>query len=90
MPYTVDTQRVEVPEGQASSPLVEFAGSNQAAPCRGHLQIEQVRRGQALTAKALPCAIAVGPVVAERGHNDARIHNDQRASRSARTADTAA
>ena len=90
MPYTVDTQPLEVCDGQASSALVEFAGSDQAAPCRGHLQIKKVRRGQALTAEALPCTVAVGPVVGERGHNDARIDNDQRAPRSARTADAAA
>lgn len=89
MLYTVDTQPLEIRDGQASSALVEFAARYQAAPCRGHLQIEQVRRSQAFTAEALPCAIAVGAVVGERTHNDARIDNDQRASRSARTADTA-
>lgn len=40
MPYTVDTQPLEVSEGQASTTLVEFAASNEAAPRRGHLQIE--------------------------------------------------
>lgn len=90
MPYPVDTQPLEVSEGQASPAFVELAGSNQAAPCRGHLQIEQMRRGQALTSESTSCAIAVGPVVCERGHNDAGIDNDQRASRSARTADAAA
>ena len=90
MPYTVDTQPLEVREGQASSPLVELASSNQPAPCRGHLQIEHVRRCQALTAEALPRSVALGAVVSERGHNDARIDNDQRASRSARTAEAAA
>ena len=40
MPYTVDTQSLEVCEGQAGAALVELAGSNQAAPRRGHLQIE--------------------------------------------------
>lgn len=90
MPCTVDTQPLEIGEGQAGSALVEFAGSNQAAPCRGHLQIEYVRRRQTLTPKALPCVVAVGPVVPERGHDDARIDNDQLASRSARTAKAAA
>ena len=40
MPYTVDTQALEVSEGQASTTFVEFAASNEAAPRRGHLQIE--------------------------------------------------
>ena len=40
MPYTVDTQPLKVSEGQASATLVEFAASNEAAPRRGHLQIE--------------------------------------------------
>lgn len=90
MPHTVDTQPLEVSEGQASTTLVEFAASNEAAPRRGHLQIEEVGRGQALTTEPISCAIAVGPVVCEGGHDDARIDNDQRASRSARTADAAA
>ncbi len=90
MPYPVDAQPLEVGEGQTSSALVELAGRNEAAPCRGHLQIEQVRRSQALTSEALPSAIAVGPVVGQRGHHDAGIDDDQRASRSARTAAAAA
>ncbi len=40
MPYTVDTNSVEVREGQVSATLVEFATSNEAAPGRGHLEIE--------------------------------------------------
>lgn len=40
MPYTLDTQSVEVPEGQASATIVEFPAGNEAAPRRGHLQIE--------------------------------------------------
>lgn len=90
MPYTVDTQSVEVLQGQVSATLVEFTAGNEAAPRRGHLQIEQVWRSQALTPESISGAIAVGPVVCQRGHNDARIDNDQRASRSARTADAAA
>ena len=90
MLYTVDTQPLEVGEGQASATLVEFAASNEAAPRRGHLQIEYMRRGQALTTESISCAIAVGPVVRKRGHDDARIDNDQRVSRSARTAEAAA
>ncbi len=90
MPYTVDTKLVEVCEGQAGAALVELAGGDQSAPRRGHLQIEHLRRGQAFASKSMPCAIAIGPVVCEGGHNDARVDDDQRASRSARTADAAA
>jgi len=40
MPYTVDTQPVEVLEGQVSATPVEFAARDEAAPRRDHLQIE--------------------------------------------------
>ena len=40
MPYTADTQAVEVGEGQVSATLVEFAAGNEAAPGRDHLRFE--------------------------------------------------
>jgi len=87
---TVDTQSLQVGEGQASAAVVEFAASGKAAPRRGHLQVEEVGRGQALTPEPVPSQIAVGPVVGQRGHDDAGIDDDQRPSRSARTAAAAA
>ena len=89
MRYTVDTQALEVGEGQASAAVVELAANGKAAPRRGHLQVEEVRRGQALITEPMSGPIAVGPVVGQRGHDDAGIDDDQRPSRSARTADAA-
>ena len=86
---TTHRQRSEVGPSKRCASIVETASCDEPAPRRDHLHVEQVRSRQPLTCKAVAMSLAVAPVIGESRYEDAGVDDDQRESRSARTAFTA-
>jgi len=82
-------KRSEIRSGEGGAAIVEAAPCSKSPP-RGHdLDVEQVGGSQPLTGEPVPMSLAVEAIIGQRRHDDAGVDDDQRESRSARTAFTA-
>ena len=84
--HPLDAKCPQISDGEVGAVLVEVAGGVHPSPRRGHLEVDQVRRGQALTPETAPSLVTVGAVIGQRGDDDAGVDDDHRVSRSMRTA----
>jgi hypothetical protein len=84
--HAVKTERAQILERQLCTPVVEIACCGQTPPRGRNLQVDEVRSDQTFPVQPLARSVAVIAVVCERSHDNAGVNDDQRASRSARTA----
>lgn len=82
----LDAQGAEIGECETCTPFIEVAARYQPSPGGHHLEIDQLWRREPLPPQSPPSAVAIVAVVGERRDDDRGIDDDQRASRSARTA----
>ena len=60
-------ERREIGQGLTRSAVVEPSSASRAANSRNNLEVDQLRCGQSLAAKALADSVAVGAIIRNRG-----------------------
>lgn len=66
----------QIGQGKLGPPSVQMARGELPAKDRGHLEVDQFRRGQVLAAEPRPGLVTVPPVVCERDGEDTRVNDE--------------